>query len=63
MLTVNIYEWANLTGEATDGYELIVNAGDGAPLSVNLTNGDLVATLRGDLKIHTETVGTRAYGS
>ena len=63
MLTVDVNEWADLTGKATDGYELVVNAGNGAPLGVDLTNGDLVATLRGDLKIYTKTVRPRAYST
>ena len=46
MLTVNINERTNLASEAANGYQLVVNAGDGAPLGVHLTNCDLVAALR-----------------
>jgi hypothetical protein len=46
MLAMNINEWADLASEAADCHQLVVNAGDGAPLGVHLTNGDLVATLR-----------------
>jgi hypothetical protein len=48
-LAVNINEGADLAGEATDRYELVVNAGNRSPFGVHLTNCDLVATLRGDL--------------
>ena len=46
MLTVNINERADLAGEATDRHEFVVDAGNGAPLGVHLTNCDLVAALR-----------------
>ena len=56
MLAVNINEGADLAGEATDRYELVVNAGNGSPLCVHLTDRDLIATLRGDLQVDTEAV-------
>ena len=46
MLTVNINERTNLASEAANGYQLVVNAGDGASLGVHLTHRNLVATLR-----------------
>jgi hypothetical protein len=55
-LAVNINEGADLAGEATDRYELVVNAGNGSPLCVHLTDRDLIATLRGDLQVDTEAV-------
>jgi hypothetical protein len=46
MLTVNVNERTNLASEAANGYQLVVNAGDGASLGVHLTHRNLVATLR-----------------
>jgi hypothetical protein len=43
---VNINEGADLTGEAADRHQLVVDAGDGASFGIHLANGDLVATLR-----------------
>jgi hypothetical protein len=63
MLAVNIDERTNLTGEAADRHQLVVNAGDGASFGIHLANGDLVATLRGDLEIYTEAVRSGAHGS
>ena len=46
MLTVNINEGAYLPGEAADRHQFVVDAGDGTPFGVHLTNGNLVAALR-----------------
>jgi hypothetical protein len=62
-LAVNINEGADLTGEATDRYELVVNPGNGSPLCVHLTNRDLIAALRGDLKINSKAVRSGAHRS
>jgi hypothetical protein len=62
-LAVNINEGADLAGEATDRYELVVNAGNGSPLCVHLTNRDLIAALRGDLQVDTEAVRSGTHRS
>jgi hypothetical protein len=63
MLTVNINERADLAGEAADRHEFVVDAGNGSPFGVHLTNGDLVAALRGDLEIYAEAVRSGAHRS
>jgi hypothetical protein len=63
MLTVNINERADLAGKAADRHEFVVDAGNGSPFGVHLTNGDLVAALRGDLEIYTEAVRSGAHRS
>jgi hypothetical protein len=63
VLTVNIYERADLTGESTDGHELVVDARNGSPFGVYLAHCDLVATLRGDLQVDAEAVRTGAHRS
>jgi predicted dinucleotide-binding enzyme len=63
MLAVNINEWADLAGEAADRHQLVVDAGNGSPFGVHLTNCDLVAALRGDLEIYAEAVRSGAHRS
>jgi hypothetical protein len=63
MLTVNINERADLAGKAADRHEFVVDAGNGSPFGVHLTNGDLVAALRGDLEIYTEAVRSGTHRS
>jgi hypothetical protein len=63
MLAVNINERADLAGKAADRHQLVVNAGNGSSFGVHLTNGDLVAALRGDLEIYTEAVRSGAHRS
>jgi hypothetical protein len=63
MLTVNINERADLAGKAADRHQLVVNAGNGSSFGVHLTNGDLVAALRGDLEVYTEAVRSGTHRS
>jgi hypothetical protein len=63
VLAVNVYEWADLAGEAADRHEFVVNACDGSPFGVYLANCDLVAALRGDLEIYAEAVRSGAHRS
>jgi hypothetical protein len=61
VLAVNINEGADLAGEATDRYELVVDSSNRSPFGVHLANCDLVATLRRDLQINSKAVRSGAH--
>ena len=63
MLTMNINKRANLASEATDRHQFVVDAGHRTPFGIDLTNGDLIPPLRGDLQVDPETVRSGAYGT